>query len=79
MANTTFFGNPLLKKKIQIRNILGWVKMLLAKEESSSSDQWVRMFWTRIKRSQDHLVSLQWLTILTGQGHISELIIYPKT
>ena len=53
--------------------------MLLAKEESSSSDQWVRMFWTRIKRSQDHLVSLQWLTILTGQGHISELIIYPKT
>ena len=42
---------------------------------SSSSDQWVRMFWTRIQRSQNHLVSLQWLTILTGQGHISELLV----
>ena len=53
--------------------------MLLAKEESSSSDGWVRMFLTRIKRSQDYLVSLQWLTILTGQGHISDLLVYPKT
>ena len=49
--------------------------MLLAKEESSSSDGWVRMFLTRIKRSQDYLVSLQWLTILTGQGHISDLLV----
>ena len=48
-------------------------------EESSSSDQWVRMFWTRIQHSQDHLVCLQWLTILTGQGHISDLLVYPKT